>query len=165
MGARWYNKRLVMDIPQVQLTREGYEELVAELAQLTDEKRPVTVARVARARDFGDLSENAEYQSAREELNFIDGRIEELGDIVVRAKIVVSQKPNGKVGLGCKVTVAANGLSQVFHVVGDWEANPAEMKISHDSPLGKALLGKKVGDKVEVEAPAGTVVYTIKKIH
>lgn len=154
-----------MDIPQVQLTREGYDELAAELTQLRDQKRPAGVARVQRAREFGDLSENAEYQAAREELNFIDGRIEELEDIVARAKVVPSQKSDGKVGLGCKVTVAANGLSQVFHVVGDWEANPAEKKISHDSPLGKALLGKKVGDKVEVEAPAGMVVYTIKKIH
>ncbi len=154
-----------MDTSQVQLTRQGYEELAAELSQLRDEKRPAAVARVARAREFGDLSENAEYQAAREELNFIDGRIDELQDIMSRAKVVASQKSNSKVGLGCKVTVAANGASQVFHVVGDWEANPAEMKISHDSPLGKALLGKKVGDKVEVEAPAGTVVYTIKKIH
>jgi len=154
-----------MDTPQVQLTKEGYEELVAELSGLKNGKRPAVVARVARARDFGDLSENAEYQAAREELNFIDGRIDELQDIISRAKVVVGQKSNTKVGLGCKVTVAANGISHLYHVVGDWEANPAEMKISHDSPLGKALLGKKVGDKVEVEAPAGTVVYTIKKIH
>ena len=154
-----------MDTPQVQLTKEGYEELVAELSGLKNGKRPAVVARVARARDFGDLSENAEYQAAREELNFIDGRIDELQDIISRAKVVVGQKSNTKVGLGCKVTVAANGISHLYHVVGDWEANPAEMKISHDSPLGKALLGKKVGDKVEVEAPAGMVVYTIKKIH
>jgi len=154
-----------MDSPQVQLTRAGFEELAAELTQLRDQKRSAAVARVARAREFGDLSENAEYQAAREELNFIDGRIDELQDIMSRAKVVAGQKSNDKVGLGCKVTVAANGANQVFHVVGDWEANPAEMKISHDSPLGKALLGKKVGDKVEVEAPAGTVVYTIKKIH
>ena len=154
-----------MDTPQVQLTRQGYDELVAELSGLKDGKRPAAVARVARAREFGDLSENAEYQAAREELNFIDGRIDELQDIISRAKVVVGQKSNTKVGLGCKVTVAANGISHLYHVVGDWEANPAEMKISHDSPLGKALLGKKVGDKVEVEAPAGMVVYTIKKIH
>lgn len=149
----------------MQLTREGYEELVAELAQLTDEKRPATVTRVARAREFGDLSENAEYQAAREELNFIDGRIEELGNIVSRAKVVADRVSNKTVGLGCKVTVASNGISHLYHVVGEWEANPAEKKISHDSPLGKALLGKKVGDKVEVEAPAGMVLYTIKKIH
>lgn len=154
-----------MDSPQVQLTRAGYEELAAELAQLRDEKRPAAVARVARAREFGDLSENAEYQAAREELNFIDGRIEELGNIVSRAKVVADRVSNKTVGLGCKVTVASNGISHLYHVVGEWEANPAEKKISHDSPLGKALLGKKVGDKVEVEAPAGMVVYTIKKIH
>lgn len=139
--------------------------MAAELAQLTDEKRPTAVARVARAREFGDLSENAEYQAAREELNFIDGRIEELQNIVSRAKVVADRVSNKTVGLGCKVTVASNGISHLYHVVGEWEANPAEKKISHDSPLGKALLGKKVGDRVEVEAPAGMVVYTIKKIH
>lgn len=154
-----------MDVPQVQLTKEGYQELAAELSQLRDQKRPAAVTRVARAREFGDLSENAEYQAAREELNFIDGRIEELEDIMSRAKVVVNHSSNKTVGLGCKVTVAVNGASHLYHVVGEWEANPAEKKISHDSPLGKALLGKKVGDKVEVEAPAGTVVYTIKKIH
>lgn len=164
-GARWYNNHLIMDTPQVQLTKEGYQELAAELVQLRDEKRPAAVARVARAREFGDLSENAEYQAAREELNFIDGRIEELGNIVSRAKVAADRVSNKTVGLGCKVTVASNGISHLYHVVGEWEANPAEKKISHDSPLGKALLGKKVGDKVEVEAPAGTVVYTIKKIH
>jgi transcription elongation factor GreA len=154
-----------MDTSRVQLTKQGYEELAEELSRLTDEKRPATVERVARAREFGDLSENAEYQAAREELNFIDGRIEELSDIMSRAKVVINQSSNKTVELGCKVTVNSNGISRLYHVVGEWEANPAEMKISSDSPLGKALLGKKTGDKVEVKAPAGTVIYTIKKIH
>lgn len=149
----------------VQLTKDGHQELVEELEQLQKVKRPAAVVRVQTAREFGDLSENAEYHAAREELNFIDGRIDELEDILSRSKVVVVKKTNSIVGIGCKVTVGLNGSTHIFHVVGEWEANPAEKKISHDSPLGKALLGKKVGDKIEVEAPAGIITYTIKKIH
>lgn len=149
----------------VQVTKDGYEELIAELTQLRETKRPATVARVQTAREFGDLAENAEYHAARDELNFIDGRIDELEDILKRANVISSHKSMKTVGIGCKVTVLANGHTHNYHVVGEWEADPAEKKISHDSPLGKALMGREVGDKVEVEAPAGTVAYTIKKIH
>lgn len=149
----------------VQLTIEGRTELEKELEELRTVKRPVSVKRLQTAREFGDLSENAEYHDAREELNFIDGRIEELEDILSRSKVVKATTSKSLIGIGCKVTVAANGSSHVFHIVGEWEANPMEKKISHDSPLGKALLGKKVGDKVEVAAPAGKILYTVKKIH
>lgn len=149
----------------VQLTKQGYQELSDELAALQEVKRPKAVVRVQTARDFGDLSENAEYHAARDELNFIDGRIDELEDILLRAKVAAAPAKNGIVGLGCKVTVAINGLEHIFTIVGEWEANPQEKKISHDSPLGKALIGKKAGDKVSVTAPAGEVIYTIKKIH
>lgn len=152
-------------IQTVQLTKGGYDGLAAELLDLQRVKRPKAVTRVQTARDFGDLSENAEYHAAREELNFIDGRIDELEAILARAKVVMTPASSGVVGIGCKVTVGANGQTHTFHVVGEWEANPMEKKISHDSPLGKALIGKKVGEKVEVDAPAGKVVYTIKKIH
>lgn len=156
-----------MNIPvqTVQVTKDGYSELNQELEELKSIKRPKAVQRIQTAREFGDLSENAEYHAAREELNFIDGRIEELTDILNRAHVVATNMGNKTVGIGCQVTVAANGSTHVYSVVGEWEANPAEKKISHDSPLGKALLGKKVGDRVEVEAPAGMIVYTIKKIH
>lgn len=154
-----------MDHQIVQVTKNGLEELEKELAELVKVRRPATVDRVQMAREFGDLSENAEYHSAREELNFIDGRIEELEDITNRARVVAQKKSNGEVEIGCQVTVKANGQTHVFAVVGEWEANPAEKKISHDSPLGKALMGRRVGEKVEVEAPAGTVIYEIKKIH
>lgn len=149
----------------VQLTKDGHADLVKELSELQNSKRPAAVTRVQTAREFGDLSENAEYHAAREELNFIDGRIEELEEILSRAKVIAAPKTNGVVGIGCKVTVSVDGQTHVFHVVGEWEANPAEKKISHDSPLGKALIGKRVGEKVEVDAPAGMIVYTIKKIH
>lgn len=149
----------------VQLTIQGRTELEKELEELRSAKRPASVKRLQTAREFGDLSENAEYHDAREELNFIDGRIEELEDILSRSKVVKAATSKNTVGIGCQVTVAANGSSHIFYIVGEWEANPMEKKISHDSPLGKALLGKKVGDKVEVAAPAGKILYTVKKIH
>jgi len=124
------------------------------------------VKRVAEARSKGDLSENSEYTSARDELNMMDGRIEELEMILSKAKLI-RQKNGGckQVSLGCQVTVQVSGDTHVYHVVGEWEADPLEKKISHISPLGKGLLGKKKGEEIEIEAPAGKIVYKIKKIH
>jgi transcription elongation factor GreA len=149
---------------KIQMTQSGLDELTAELAALKD-KEPVAIDRVAKAREFGDLSENSEYHAAREDLAFIQGRIEELEDMVARAQVVVAKNGNGHVDIGCQVTVHANGTEQTFTIVGDFEADPMKKKISHDSPLGKALIGKKVGEIVEFEAPVGKVQYAIKKIH
>jgi len=153
---------------QVFLTKKGLEDLKKELEELTKVRQPQLIKRVATARDFGDLMENAEYASAREELSFVEGRIAELEGILAKAK-VISEEKKGKtkdaVALGSKVTVAVNGAKHDFFVVGEWEADPIAKKISHSSPLGKALLGKRVGDKVEVEAPAGRLIYQIIKIH
>ena len=150
----------------VHLTREGRDEIVAELAELRDEKLPKAIERVARARDFGDLSENAEYHSAREDLAFIEGRVEELEVIVARAKIITAKKgQKNHVKLGSTVTVHGNGIKQTFAVVGEWEADPGNKKISHQSPLGQALVGKKVGEQVEIEAPAGKILYKILTIN
>lgn len=147
------------------LTKEGLEKLQNELEELKNIKRTEAVQRVAKAREMGDLSENAEYASARDELAFIDGRIAELEELLVSVKVAdASGGKKGTVGLGCKVTVHLDGKKDTFTVVGEWEANPLEKKISHESPLGKALLGKKVGEKVEVDAPAGKIVYKILDI-
>jgi transcription elongation factor GreA len=151
-------------INKIQLTEVGLEELNQELAKLKD-KEPAAVDRVTKAREFGDLSENSEYHAAREDLAFIQGRIEELEDMVARAQIVKNTKHNGHVDIGCEVTVHADGQEHTFTIVGEFEADPLKQKISHDSPLGKALMGRKVGETVEFEAPVGKVVYTIKKIH
>ena len=115
---------------------------------------------------MGDLSENAEYVAAREELSFIDGRIDELEELIKQAVLIqeTHTKGNGTIKLGSTVTVHLKGKKEVFTLVGEWEADPHEKKISHESPLGKALIGKKVGEKVEVQAPAGTVVYTIASV-
>lgn len=154
------------DNHDIYLTKEGLEELKAELNQLKNEKRPGVIERLAQAREKGDLSENAEYTNAKEELDLLDGRIEELEDIIARAKIITKVKAGGKnVQLGSKITVKIKGKDHVFMVVGEWEADPKEKKISHDSPLGKALIGKSEGDEVEVDAPAGKIMYKISKIH
>lgn len=146
-------------------TSEGLKELKEELKKLVEGKRPKLIDRVAIARGHGDLSENSEYTAAREDLAFVEGRIEELEELIAKAKLIKVKKTKGEVKLGCKVTVKVNGKKQTFEVVGEWEADPSEQKISHTSPLGKALLGKKKNEKVEIEAPAGKVIYHIQKIH
>ena len=145
------------------MTRDGLNHLKNELAALTSNKRPEAVKRLADARDLGDLSENSEYAAAKQDLAFIDGRIAELEDIIHAAKVITSHS-KGQVDVGCTVTIHVNGKEDVFSLVGEWEADPMQKKISHESPLGKALMGKKVGDKVEVEAPAGKVLYKILQI-
>ena len=147
------------------LTSAGLKELKEELAVLVDKKRPKLIKRVATARSHGDLSENSEYTAAREDLAFIEGRVEELEELITKAKVIQNKKGVSEVKLGCKVTVKVNGKKQTFEVVGEWEADPLEQKISHTSPLGQALIGKKKGDKIEIEVPAGKVKYHIQKIH
>jgi transcription elongation factor GreA len=146
----------------VQLTKEGYEALKRELAGLTDDKRPKLVDRLANARAQGDLAENSDYTNAKEELEFLDGRIDELSEVIKNA-VVANGKHSG-VNVGAKVILKTNGQKIVFEVVGEWEADPINKKISPESPLGKALVGKKAGDKIEVEAPAGKISYEIVSI-
>jgi transcription elongation factor GreA len=150
---------------EIYLTREGRDELQKEHRSLTEVRRPRAVERLADTRVIGDMEENSDYSQAKQDLSFIDGRIAELEEVLGRAKIVnKSRKAGNQVGLGCKITVQAGKEKQVFYLVGEWEADPTQQKISHESPLGKALMGKKKGDKVEVEAPAGKIIYTIIKI-
>jgi transcription elongation factor GreA len=145
------------------MTKEGLAELKAEYDQLLNVKRPEVVERLATARSQGDLAENSEYTAAKQDLAFIDGRIAELEVVLHEAK-VISGHSKKKVDVGCKVTLTIAGKKEMFSIVGEWEADPTQKKISHSSPLGKALLGKKPGDKVEVEAPAGKVIYKIINI-
>ncbi len=147
-----------------QVTKEGLEVLKRELELLLNEKRPSLVERLAAARSHGDLSENSDYQNAREELEFLDGRISELQEIIKNAKVIDNNDTNAGICPGNSVKVKVGNQEAVFCLVGEWEANPAEKKISVTSPLGRSLLGKKKGDKVEVEAPAGKVVYEIVDI-
>lgn len=150
---------------KIYLTKEGLAELKKEYDELIVKKRPEILARVSQARNMGDLSENAEYVAAREELTFIDGRIDELEIILKQAVVIRDTKtPNHAIKLGSTVTLHVNGKKEIFTVVGEWEADPENKKISHESPLGKVLLGKKVGDKVQVEAPAGKITYAVVSV-
>lgn len=150
----------------VYLTDEGLQELKAELAELKDVKQPALLTRVAEARSQGDLSENSDYTAARDELAFVEGRIEELEDILSRVKVIkANSKAHKEVQMGSKITVKVNNKEHMFTIVGEWEADPMEKKISNDSPLGKALMGKKEGEQVEIEAPAGRLLYKVIKIH
>lgn len=135
-----------------QLTREGLVKLKEELRDLKENKRIEATQKIARAREFGDISENSEYDAARDEQSFIEGRIMELEEIVRNAEIVdnIKRSSGSLVGIGSKVTLESNGKKDEYHIVSSVEADPMSGKISNESPVGKALLGKKVGDEVEV---------------
>lgn len=146
---------------QTQITKNGLEALKQELKDLLQVKRPKLVDRLSNARSQGDLSENSDYQNAREELGFLEGRIEELNQVIQNAKIVSDDGNGNNVGVGTKVTVRVNGVKSTFEIVGEWEADMKSKKISHTSPLGASLVGKKIGDKFEVEAPVGKILYEV----
>ena len=146
------------------LTQEGLDELKTELTKLVAVKRVEVAHRIKNAREMGDLSENAEYQSAKEEQGFVENRISEIEDILKHAKVSNGGR-NGVIEVGSKVTVHLDGKEQEFHLVGAPEADPSKGKISHESPIGASMLGKKVGEKFVVETPMGSFTYTILKIH
>lgn len=150
---------------KIPLTKEGLEKLKKELNTLVNFKRPEVVERLASSRKTGDMTEESEYTQAKQELVFIDGRIDELQEVINRVTMIDEGHHHcQEVKLGCKVTVKNASKEHIFHLVGEWEADPSVAKISHQSPLGQSLLGKKIGEKIEVQAPAGKVIYTIIKI-
>ncbi len=151
---------------KVYVTKDGLEELKLEHDEIVNHKRPDLVERLAAAREMGDLSENAEYHAAREELAFLDGRIDELQEMLKQAILIKDEPSSGgnQVKLGSNVTMKCDGKEVAYSVVGELEANPAEKRISHESPLGKALMNKKIGEEVEVKAPARTLTYKIISI-
>ncbi len=149
---------------KIQVTKEGLDSIKDELDILTEVKRPKVVERLANARTQGDLAENSDYHNAKDELEFLDGRIAELEEVLKNSEVLKSITNGGGISVGTKVTLKTNGQKHIFQIVGEWEADPIQKKISHTSPLGKALIGKKVGERVEVEAPVGKVVYEILSI-
>lgn len=145
------------------LTQEGVDELKSELDGLVGQRGEVA-DRIKQARELGDLSENAEYQSAREEQDRLEARISELEQIVQNVSIIKKPKGNNEVKLGNSVSLkSASGKTQQFQVVGTMEADPMKGKISDESPLGKQLMGKKISDKVVVHN-SPSVTYKITKI-
>ena len=147
------------------MSQEKVNSLKTELKNLKEDKAPKLRKRIDEARQMGDLSENAEYHAAREELAWVQSRIGEINVILDNAQIIqVKSDDHGKVSIGSTVLVEAGGKEKEFVIVGAQEADPLLGKISNESPLGGALLGKKKGEKVEVEVPAGKQVYKILKI-
>ena len=143
----------------VNLTKEGKAKLEAELAELIAE-RPAIAERIAIARSFGDLSENEEYSSARAEQKVAETRISEIEDILRSAKLIRS-RTSDKVTMGSTVTVKVGNKKQIFTIVGPVEANPLEGKISNESPIGKALFGRKTEEIAELKTPKGVTKYKI----
>lgn len=147
---------------QYQLTLEGKLELEKELESLKAQRGAIA-ERIASARDFGDLRENEEYHSAREEQSRLETRISEIEDILLNAEMIQA-KSTSSVQVGNKVELETNGKKVTYTVVGPVEADPLEGKISNASPIGQALLGKKVGDTFTIETPKATVSYKVIKI-
>lgn len=151
---------------QVELTKEGLEEIKAELSELVNAKLPAIIERVAKAREHGDLSENAEYHSARDDQQLLQARIDELQGIIENAVVIKNTRSHDKVGMGSQVTVKKAGSKKniTITIVGEFEADPVAGKISIGSPLGEALVSKKKGDKALVQAPAGEIEYEVINI-
>lgn len=148
----------------VQLTQDGYNKLLSELKELTDVKKPYAIDRLHKARSMGDLSENSEYTAAKEELSFVEGRIQEIDAIIRKAVIIQNQGDSQTVQVGNTVNVICDGISESYQIVGEFEADPMNKKLSHTSPIGRSLIGKKSGDVVSVSIPAGFKTFKIIKI-
>ncbi|MFO0782016.1 MAG: transcription elongation factor GreA [Candidatus Saccharimonadales bacterium] len=148
---------------QFRLTQDGVNELKAELDSLVA-KRPDLAEAIRSARELGDLTENAEYQSARAEQEKTEDRISELENILLNVEIIKKPKGDSKVQLGSTVKLKGDSKTKQFQVVGTVEADPLNGKISDESPIGQALIGKKVGESVEIVTPAETATYKITDI-
>ncbi len=140
----------------VLLTPEGHAKLESELEHLVNVRRPEVAAMIKDAKEDGDLRENAAYDEAKEQQGFIEGRIQELEDLLRRAEIIAREEGSEVVVLGSKVTIEEKGEpKEVYSIVGSAEADPIKGKISNVSPLGAALMGKRAGDRVQYKAPNG----------
>jgi transcription elongation factor GreA len=153
-------------MPTSFLTQEGFNKLQDELEHLRTVKRQEIAERLHEAMEGGELIENAEYEAAKNEQAFLEGRIKELEILLATARIVEETKaPSGMVSVGAKVTIQEEGGEpEKYTIVGAAEANPAEGRISNESPLGKALINHKEGETVRVEAPAGSFDVKIIKV-
>ena len=148
------------------LTQEGKENLIKELEDLKGPKRQAIAKRLKHAIEMGDLSENADYKSAKEDQGFLEGRIQEIEAILKVAEVVEKNtENNGEIGIGSKVKVQESGFPpELFIIVGVKEANAASGKISYESPLGNALIGHKKGEIVKVITPGGNLLLEILEV-
>jgi transcription elongation factor GreA len=146
------------------LTKERLEELKNELEDLKKNKRAEVSERLKHAKEYGDLSENAEYAEAREEQSAVESRIFELEEILKKVVVIKKSAGDDRVEVGSTVTAKRGDQILKYTIVGSYEASPEEGKISDESPIGQAFLKRKVGDSVVVNTPSGQVVYQITKI-
>ena len=146
------------------LSRDGLDKLREELEQMVNVRRPEVAQRIHDAKEHGDLSENAEYEDAKNEQAFVEGRIQTLEALIKNATIIDEHHSTDHVQIGSTVEVKGPDGAEAFTIVGSTEAKPTEGRISNESPVGRALLGKKKGDKVTVTVPAGERGYTIVSI-
>ena len=155
-------------MPTTFLTKEGFQKLAEELEYLRTTKRKEVAERLHEAMEGGELIENAEYEAAKNEQAFVEGRIQELEIILASARVIDEKEKKEKGGLiqvGSKVTIREdNGSPETYFIVGAAEANPREGKISNESPIGKAVLNRRTGEEISVEAPGGTFKVKIVKV-
>ena len=156
----------MQDKNAVFLTEEGLKKLEKELEYLETEKRAEVAARIQSAKEEGDISENAEYDDAKHEQAFVEGRIMTLRAMIRNAVIIQENGPSDEVGLGSRVTVLEEGLDEpeLYHIVGSAEVDPVNGRVSNESPIGRALMGQRVGAVVSYQAPAGEIRLTILEI-
>jgi transcription elongation factor GreA len=149
----------------VLLTKEGLRQLEVELDQLVQVRRAEIAERIRHARDFGDISENAEYTEAKNEQSLVEGRIQTL-EVMVRNAVLIEDEPreDGVVTIGASVTVTDDDGDETYAIVGAAEADPLRGRISNESPLGRALLGHRAGDEVEWSSPSGVSRVTILSV-
>jgi transcription elongation factor GreA len=157
----------MQDDGKIYLTEEGKKNLETELAELEGPRRQEIAARLKSAIEMGDLSENADYHKAKEDQGFLEGKIQEIKHILHHAEIIEdNHKVQNLVTVGSRVTVQEDGSSpETFYLVGSKEADPAQNRISHASPIGRALLEKQPGDQVTVKTPGGEIELTILEIN
>ncbi len=148
----------------VLLTEDGLKKLQDELKVLKEDRRKEVIERIQEAVSHGDLSENADYAQAKEEQAFIEGRIQEIEEMIKHAEIIAHNSNRNIVSIGSTVNLRAGGKDVKYTIVGANEANPASGKISNESLVGRSILGAKKGDKVPVETPAGKTEYEIVSI-
>lgn len=151
---------------EIILTREGFDKLETELHHLKTVRRREVAKRIKQAREFGDISENSEYEDAKNEQAFVEGRIREIEQMLRNARIIDDEISEEVVHLGRIVSIkdVETGDEITYTMVGSAEADPLNYKISNESPLGKAIMGHRVGDVVEIEAPIGLIKYEITKL-
>jgi len=149
---------------QTYLSQEGIETIKKELQELKTKKRQEITKRLQEAKDLGDLSENAEYFEAKEAQSFNENRIVELEKLLKNAVVIETSSKEDIVRVGSTIEVKSNNGAEIFNIVGSAEAKPQERKISNESPLGRAFLGRKIGDEIEIKSPSGITKYKIIKI-